>query len=161
MASGCTSFCLALGWGARGWQNAVWCRAPAGMAARLVSCRILGSQGGLLAFTPFGNSLRLAKGPARYHTPASQDHVACLSSDLESSCAVVWLLPLSGKTSPGFLMGYNALPFLACGSPLVWILFGPMHWLPLCPLWQTPWRFLPSLGSVPLQGDLESRRREE
>lgn len=102
--------------------------------------------------------------------PSQSGPCSTLSSDLESSCLAslfVWQ-NLSAAvergflsfSSPGFLKGYHALPFLAFGSPLVWIAFGPMHWLPPCPQGQTPWWFLPRMGSVPLQGDLGSSRRE-
>lgn len=86
-----------------------------------------------MAFTPLGNSLSLLdqlRGSQMLH-PASQDYVACLSSDIESSCAVAWLLPLSGKTSPQ-LWREIFFPFSLLVSSWVTMLF---LFLPVAPLW--------------------------
>lgn len=93
--------------------------------------RTLGSQG-LLSFTLLGNLLSLLdwlRGQMLH--PATQDHVAHLSSDLESSCAVAWLLPLSGKTSLQLLREvFFPFSLLISSWVTIFLLF-----LPVAPLW--------------------------
>lgn len=99
-----------------------------------------------MAFTPPGNSLSLLdqlRGSHMLH-PASQDHVARLSSDLESSCAVAWLLPLSGKTSPQ-LWREVFFPFSLLVSSWVTMLF---LFLSVALLW-SGLHLAPCLGCLP------------
>lgn len=137
VARGCLSSWLALVLGVRSWWLAecwLWCELRQGWG----SCRTLGSQ---LAIT--WNNLSLLDWPrGQMLHPASQDHAAHLSSDLESSCAVAWLLPLSGKTSLQLLREVF-FPFSLLISSWVTVLF-----LPVAPLW-SGLHLAPCTGCLP------------